>query len=304
MGSMQRRSFIQLVLPAAILPAPALWAQDEKPLRFGVIADPQYADKAARGSRHYRASIPKLQAAVDELKRHPLDFVVTLGDLIDCDLESFEPVMQVYAGLSVPHYKVYGNHDWEMEDADKPRVPEAMQMPKPGYYAIDRGAWKFLFLDGTEISTYRYGENDKRTAEAEALRQSLKKQGVRSAVSWNGAVSEQQLGWLSAQLEAAEKSAQKVIVMNHFPIMPEHDGHNLWNAEDLRELLAASQQVVGYFNGHNHKGGYQEHAGTHFLNFKGMVEGAKGSAYAVVSCYSDRIEVEGFSTEADRQLQV
>ena len=55
-------------------------------------------------------------------------------------------------------------------------------------------------------------------------------------------------------------------------------------------------------NGHNHKGNYAVQKGTHYVNFKGMVETETESAYAIVSCYSDRVEIEGFGLEPHRVL--
>lgn len=53
-------------------------------LRFGLIADPQYADAPPdlEHNRYYRHSLRKLSAAITELNALPLDFVVTLGDLV------------------------------------------------------------------------------------------------------------------------------------------------------------------------------------------------------------------------------
>ncbi|MFD2160591.1 metallophosphoesterase [Rubritalea tangerina] len=302
---MERRHFVKLMLPAALIQPLAAQGGASKPLlRFGAIADPQYADKDMRRNRFYRKSPAKLEKAITALNKHPLDFVVTLGDMIDCEFESFGPMMERYARLRVPHYKVYGNHDFEVADADKGKVAAAMEMPELGYYAVEYGGWKLLFLDGTELSTYRYPSKDPRTVAAEAERVKLQKAGVVSALSWNGGMSKAQFEWLQKVLDQAEAAGQKVIVMNHFPILPEGDRHNLWNAEQLLERLDASSQVVAYMNGHNHKGGYVDHKGVHYVNFKGMVESAKETAYAVVSCYSDRIEIEGFGAEPDRKLKL
>lgn len=62
-------------------------------LRFGLIADPQYADAEPSEThpRFYRNSLCKLSKAITELNDHHLEFVVTLGDLVDRDWASFEP---------------------------------------------------------------------------------------------------------------------------------------------------------------------------------------------------------------------
>ena len=55
-------------------------------------------------------------------------------------------------------------------------------------------------------------------------------------------------------------------------------------------------------NGHNHQGNYSVKNGTHYVNFKGMVETESETAYAIVNCYSDRVEIQGFGLEPNREL--
>ncbi len=57
-------------------------------------------------------------------------------------------------------------------------------------------------------------------------------------------------------------------------------------------------------NGDNHSGNYAERKGTHYVNFKGMVETEEEIAYAVVKCYSDRVEIDGFGMEISRVASV
>ena len=89
---------------------------------FGVLADPQYADIDARGSRFYRNSLAKLKAAVAELNKHELEFVVTLGDTIDRNYASFDDILPLYKPLKAPSKFVLGNHDFDMADEDKGKV--------------------------------------------------------------------------------------------------------------------------------------------------------------------------------------
>lgn len=300
---MQRRNFFKIVLPLVLSERVVALGSSVggRPLKFGVIADPQYADKLPRGTRHYRQSLAKLEAAIVELNKQPLDFVVTLGDLIDEDYASFSKVKEKYDALKSKHYKVFGNHDFSVADKDKGLVAKAMGM-QDGYYSIGLRGWRLIFLDGTEVSTYRYPGDDPRTHKAEQQRKMLQKSGVLQAVPWNGAISEKQLAWLEQQLDSSKAGNERAIVFNHFPVLPANDGHNLWNAEELVKLLSQYDHVDAYMNGHNHKGNYSELDGTHFLNFKGMVENPIESAYAVVTCFPDRIEVEGYGIEPDRKL--
>ena len=300
--SLNRRKFLTLGLPALGL-APLLAAEragNTPQLRFGVIADPQYADIPPAGTRHYRASLAKLEASIAELNRHELAFTITLGDLIDRDFKSFDPVLERYAKLKSPHRIVPGNHDFAVADADKLRVLEKLGLSS-GHQSFSHDNWRLVVVDGTEICPYRYPAADPRTAEANKMLEALKAQGASNAQSWNGAVSETQLRWLEDELIAAKAANQRVLVCGHFPLLPANDAHCLWNTDALVKVIDRHPHVAAYFNGHNHRGNYA-HAGTcHYVNFKGMVETATDCPYAIVSCYQDHITIEGFGPEPTRE---
>jgi hypothetical protein len=61
--------------------------------------------------------------------------------------------------------------------------------------------------------------------------------------------------------------------------------------------------VVAYFSGHEHRGGYAEQGGVHFVTLRGVVEG-HDSAYAMVEVYADRLEMKGFGREPSRTLTI
>ena len=292
---MNRRSFL-FTLPIA---GAAAASESAKPdLTLGVIADPQYADKPTAGSRHYRASLGKLRKCIAELNRHPLDAVVTLGDFIDVDFASFKPVMRIYADLKAPHLKVLGNHDFTVAGDKKGEVLGALGINK-GHSSRSFGNHRIVLLDGTEVSPYR-------PEHADAAREwmaRLKKEGRNNGRPYNGGVGEAQFAWLEKELKAASAAGQRVLLCCHYPILPE-DGHNLWNDREMLALIERFPCVAAWFNGHNHRGNYATREGCHFVNFKGMVETAEHSAYAIVRSFPDRIEVEGFDTEPDRDLKL
>ena len=85
-GTKMIRLIALLVGLCAALPVATPVAAQDKPLvRFGAIADPQYAPAAPRGTRYYANSLWKLSEAIEKLNGENLDFVVTLGDIIDRD---------------------------------------------------------------------------------------------------------------------------------------------------------------------------------------------------------------------------
>lgn len=296
---MERRTFLKITLPVALTGYAGAAESDLPMLSFGVIADPQYADVKPAGSRHYRESLGKLKAAVTELNKLDLKFVVTLGDVIDRKIESFNDIVPLYKPLMAPKKFVLGNHDFEVADQDKGKVLGCLGMKK-SYYAESVGDWHFIYLDGTDVSTYRYTKDSAETAAAKKQREKLVKEKRNNARPWNGALGADQMQWFSTELDKAKAANKRVIVFNHYPVFPLNDSHNLWNNREVVELIAEHPNVIAYMNGHNHRGNYAVNKNCHYVNFKGMVETKDKSAFAVVRCYPDRIEVDGFEAEPDR----
>lgn len=276
-------------------------AEASPELSFGVIADPQYADQDPKGTRFYRESLGKLKRSIAELSKQSPEFVVTLGDVIDTGFESFGAIMPLYDGLKVPQRVVPGNHDFAVADEDKGRVLAALKLDKP-YGSESRGGWRFIYLDGTEVALWRYSAKDSRTKEAKAMLKRLEQEKLPQAQSWNAGIGRKQMDWLKAELDASVAANQRVIIFNHYPVIPVNDSHNLWNAEELVALLDQYDCVAAYMNGHNHAGNYGEHHGCHYVNFKGMVETREQTAYAIVRCFDDRLEIEGYGLELNRKL--
>lgn len=300
---MKRRTFLKISLPVAVTGRVCAAASEQPTFSFGVIADPQYADVEPRGSRFYRNSLVKMKAAVAELNQHELAFVVTLGDTIDRDFSSFDAILPLYKALKARSTFVLGNHDFDMADEDKGKVLGRLGM-KQGYRSETVGDWHFIYLDGTDVSTYRYGKGSSETLAAKKMVEKMREQKCVQAKPWNGALGAKQMTWFAKELDEAKATKKRVIVFNHYPVFPLGDGHNLWNDKQVVELIAKYPNVVAYMNGHNHKGNYGVNEGCHYVNLKGMVETKEMSAFAVVRCYADRIEVDGFESEPDRTCAI
>lgn len=127
-----------LFLLSLTLAGPVLAAED--PVRFGVIADPQYAPVPPRGSRYYGNTLWKLSEAVTALNSEPLDFVVTLGDMIDRHVDSFTHILPVYQRLQHDNYFVLGNHEFAVADDYKLTVPALLGMQQRYYDFCGTGA--------------------------------------------------------------------------------------------------------------------------------------------------------------------
>jgi len=276
----------------------------EKPeFSFGVIADVQYCDCDDGETRYYRASLQKLEKCVQDFNAKDLAFVIQLGDFIDQDFNSFDVVLPIYQQLKAPKYHVPGNHDFLVEPEEKGMIFEKLGL-KRGYYDFTYHSWRFIVLDGNDLSFYTLSETDEKYPEAEAMYQKLSSEGLPNAQTWNGGLSARQIVWLQRTLEKAAGAGEKVTLFCHFPVFPQPDMHNLWNDSELINVLESYKCVVAYLNGHKHAGNYGEKNGIYYLTLQAMVETLDKNAYAIVEVYSDHLKVIGRGREPDRILTI
>ncbi|NTI15032.1 phosphatase [Agrobacterium rhizogenes] len=270
--------------------------------RFGVVADPQYAALGPNLEldRYPAKSLAKLEEAIAEFNRHDLAFVVTLGDIIDRHWESFEEILPVYESLRHERHFLLGNHDFAVAPEHLAKVTNRVGLSS-AYYDFAHAGYRFIALDGNEVSLFASPEGDPRRDEAKALMRALNDAGAPNSHRWNGAISDTQYAWLAAKLNEAKAVGEKVVVMNHYPVFPENS-HNALNSERLLTLFAEHDHVIAYLNGHNHAGNFGVADGTYFVNFKGMVDTEDNSAHAIVTVYEDRLEIIGFGREESRVL--
>lgn len=281
----------------AVHPAEA----DAPILRFGVIADPQYARLEPANNRFYEASLGKLERAIGWFNQfEDLHFVVTLGDLIDRGWESFDDVLPVYAKLHALPRFVLGNHDFLVGEGRVGDVPGRLGLTR-AHYDFGAAGHRFILVDGSEISQFANPPGSPNRALADERLAAMTARGEPNAREWNGGIGEAQYEWLEATLERARDAGERVIVFGHFPVHPFGE-HSLWEADRFTGLVTRYPNVLAYFNGHDHVGNYGELNGTHFVNFRGMVEGETDTAYARVDVYADRIEIVGQGVEPSRTL--
>lgn len=263
----------------------------------GLIADCQYHKDPGEGVRKYAASPAKLQQCVDHFNTLPLEYVVHLGDFIDRDFESFQVVVPIYQQLTMPQYHVLGNHDFSVADSLKNQVQATLGLTSR-YYDLARKGWRFVILDGNDISLNAHPEGDPQYLASLAYHQQ-----AGNPPKWNGAIGEAQLAWLRGVLEGADRAGENVAVYCHFPVFPADSIHNLWNAEEIVAVLDDHSCVKAYINGHNHSGNYAKKDGIHYFNLKGMVDTDKTS-YAIMHFYDDRLVVQGYGREQGRTMMI
>ncbi|MFT5470422.1 MAG: manganese-dependent ADP-ribose/CDP-alcohol diphosphatase [Verrucomicrobiales bacterium] len=295
-----RRQF--LATSGSALAAAGAVAQTDKPIfSFGLMADCQYVDAETRGSRFYRESPRKLEEAINALNQRELAFTFHLGDLIDRDFESFDILAPIAAKIKSKLHHALGNHDFEVADEHKSKVPGKLGLEN-GYYSFRKDAFRFIVIDTTDVSPYRHPASSEASQAAAAELAKLKADGSAGAQPWNGRPGAEQIVWLESELKAATEAKETVIVAGHHPILPV-EGHSMWNAKTMDELLQKHSCAKLYLNGHNHAGHYVDAKGLHFLTLDGMVETEKENAYAFADLYADRLEIKGIGRQESHTLK-
>lgn len=265
--------------------------------RAGLISDVQYEDRADAPPHYYRRSPDKFRAALEEFNRHNLGFVAHLGDFINGGWDSLATVKKVAAVSHHPLYYVLGNHDFSVPEDKKLLLANAMGMPAR-YYTFAYGGWQFVVLDGNDQSSYAWPAGSAEDLAARAVQKARYPDGK----PWNGAIGPAQLAWLDGILTAADKAGTPVALLCHFPVWPQTDNIVLlWNAAEVVAAIEAHPCVKVWFNGHEHKGGYGEKAGIHYVNLKGVLD-TEENAFTIADFYAGRIELHGYGREDSRTL--
>lgn len=274
--------------------------QDSTPLfSFGIISDVQYCDCEPAGTRVYRSSLNKLAEALNSLKTDNPKFVFDFGDLIEKDFGSYKPVYRILDSSGLKIYHSTGNHDYSVELRMKKRIPQ-LRTEKEGYYTFSLDKFRFIILNGNEISNYASTSKTEIQA-ANNLIAKLKESGEKNGQEWNGGIGKKQLEWLDLQLKGAKENEEKVFIICHFPVWPE-DEHNLLNYREVLPVLEKYDNVIAWFNGHNHAGNYGNFNMIHFITMKGMVETETTGSFALVEVYRNKIWIRGSGREKSQIL--
>lgn len=297
---MPRRRFVGAALAGALSAPLVARGAASAGFEIGLVADAQYADVEPKGTRYYRAAVGRLAEAVEHFNGRDLAFCVHLGDLIDRDWRSLDEISKPLAGSRHRWHQLLGNHDFEVLDEHKGRVPERLGM-RWKYGSFAHAGFRFVVLDTNDVSVYAHPAGSSQRSEAEKELARLQAAKLRQAKPWNGAIGATQLGWLDRTCAEARAAGEKVIVLAHHPVFPDND-HNLWNAADVLALLDRHPHVVAWLNGHNHAGAFGERNGVPFVTLRGMVETQSTTAFATARVLPDRMVLTGHGREVSREL--
>jgi manganese-dependent ADP-ribose/CDP-alcohol diphosphatase len=270
-------------------------------VKIGIFADCQYCDYETSGNRYYKNSLWKLTNCISEFnKSDEIDFVVGMGDLIDRDFVSFTEVKSILEDSRNEVFHVIGNHDFSVESEFLEKVPEQLNLSET-YYTFNKKGWRFIFLNGNEI-TFQ-SSNPEIIKQAENMIKQLSFENKPNNRKWNGGMSEAQILWMEQQLREAQENEQKVALFCHYPILP-LEAHTLWNSEEVLAVIEKYNCVKLWMNGHNHSGNYISNNGIHYITFTGMVDTETENAFSIVSISENQVKIEGFGREKNRVLSI
>lgn len=295
---MQNRLFVFIIIWSLV----SACSDKDPVLKIGLIADPQFADQATAGKRQYRESLWKLAEAMDTFNAHRVDFVQTLGDVIDKEWASFDSILPIYDQLAtgIKSYQLLGNHDFSIDSNRVAALLERLGMPDY-YYSYTKKGWRFIVLDATDYAYYSKLAHQRDSSQIATY--FAVAEGKPNYHSWNGAIGPEQQNWLKQQLDSADMLNQKVILFSHLPLRPQGDPHNLWNSEEITELIEHRPKVVAFINGHNHAGAYTLKNGVHYITMFGMVDTEIGS-YGILELYKDSLRLKGYGHQQTLHLKM
>ncbi len=267
-------------------------AAEEDHVRFGIITDLHYADIDSRGARVYRDSDEKTTEFVNVCNTQGVDFVIENGDFKDAGsgeaetlafLGTIEAVLQ---GFNGPTYHVLGNHDMDAISKSQflATVTNTGIDPAAKHYSFDMKGVHFVVLDAnykTDGTDYDHGNFD-----------------------WKDAnIPQDQLDWLSADLEAATTPA---IIFCHQLLGGDGSASvDVNNAPAVRTVLENSGKVIAVFMGHHHSGNHIQVNGIHYYTLNGAITGEypTNNAFAVVEIIpGEMITTDGYGNVADTDL--
>lgn len=283
-----RRAFVRnstLFLTTGIATKQLMAAPKEKPLlQIGLVTDLHHADKVARGTRHYRESLGKLEEAGQEFAKNKTELVVELGDFIDSaatlseEKRHLREVHKKFSELPGRKHHVLGNHCVHM--LTKEEFLGGVERSK-SYYSFDHAGHHFVVLD----SCFR--------GDGEPYQ--------RNNFKWTDPnIPQAELEWLAADLTTNKKPTivfahQRLDLSNHYAVK---------NAAAVRAIMEKSGNVKAVFQGHSHKNDHKEINGIHYTTLVAMVEGtgAASNGYSILSIYPDAaLALTGFRKQDSRK---
>lgn len=268
-------------------------------VRFGLLADPHYAERSPANNRYFSESLGKVSECIDLMNEQHVDFLIELGDLKDQGiapqetetlqfLSTIEKTIKRFKG---PLYHVLGNHDHDsiskqqfLKAITNEGFSEALN-----YYSFNKGSFHFIVMDANYTAQgkeYDHGNFE-----------------------WTDVhIPDNQLVWLTEDLH---NNARPTIVFVHHQLdsiafEAEHRVHCPDNADRVRAILENSGKVMAVFQGHYHKGSINRINNIYYYTLKAVVEGSgpENNNYAIVEVGEDKlIRIKGYRKTESTDLK-
>ncbi len=258
-------------------------------LSFGLIADPQYAEKTSKG-RCYDGSLAKIKEAVSVFNQQELPFLIILGDIIEGNVggdgsQTTKELTDIRKELDAFNGEIYalmGNHD--LVDIDKAEWLDILNPKiKRNYYSFNAGNYHFVVLDANYTEEgLDYGKD----------------------VNWvwtDTWIHQEQQDWLKADLDSASDRPSFIFVHQN---LQDNGALCVNNAPEIRNILETYGNVTHVFQGHHHGGQYTQINGIHYLTLQGMVTCPDSeNRFSTATIKEDLINIDGHGAQPDFELQ-
>lgn len=278
------------------------YGQDAAPLiRVGIIADIQYGDLDAKGTRFYRNSLGKLESCIADLNRREVHFTLNLGDLTDRNPADLQPVLDRLKALDRKVYNITGNHDY-VDVSNNKALYRQLDMPRE-YYAFKQGKWLFVMLNTNEVASYANIAGTSNEKELAKMLERIREDARSNDKDWNGGISARQMKWLKKLLGKAEKKQENVLIFSHHPLYPAKEFTAL-NDKEILQALSAFSCVKGVISGHHHVGAFDTWQQIPCITTEGMIETEDTNAYAVLDIYEDRVVLTGIGRSRSYEIML
>jgi manganese-dependent ADP-ribose/CDP-alcohol diphosphatase len=263
-------------------------AQKSHLVRFGVITDIHFSSDSEPAAA--QATAAELRTALDCWQHNDVDFLLQLGDLIKgSDAHKHKELRQISAILKpfpATIHHVIGNHCLALP---RQELMAALGLQTP-FYSFSAKEFRFIVLDGMDLSVLRKPETE------EEQRILAFFHAHPELHDYCGAVGTRQKEWLQEELEKAELSEEKVMIICHFPLLPETTDPKhglLWNHREIAELVSSSSAVKACLSGHYHYGGYALQSGIHFVVLPAFVNRSEHPRFTcgMVELQSERMGI-------------
>ena len=260
-------------------------------LSFGMFTDVHYADIPDNGTRKYSQSLDKVNQCIDSMNHQKVSFLIELGDFKDMPVSAdstaalgyLKAIETAFSSFIGDRYHVLGNHDEDCISKEQfySIARNSHINKKNTWYAFKKGGYQFVVLDACFDSIGRpYDKGNFKWYDTNVPAGELK--------------------WFEKELK---HSKLPVVVFVHQPLNGTSKV-SVSNADKVRVIMEKSKKVKCVFQGHEHKGGYEQVNGIHYYTLKGLIEGdfPASNSFAIVTLSQGKIHIKGYGNAVSLDL--